>query len=104
MNQTLPGIRFACITDPTRQHAFFWATRTEDFDRLLAAYASDEELTAAPFEFTEPQIVAATQEWVADNARQDNGRPQMVMVGSVENGAWVNWNLSTVPRPPVPSY
>ncbi|WP_327359785.1 hypothetical protein [Streptomyces sp. NBC_01304] len=99
---TLPTIRFACITDPSGQHAFFCATRVEDFDQLLAAYAEDDELSAVPFEFTDPQVVSATQEWVAYRTEGDH-RP-MVMVGSIEDGYWVNWNLSTVPLPPVPAY
>ncbi|WUR86045.1 hypothetical protein OG967_48595 [Streptomyces phaeochromogenes] len=40
----LPAIRFTCITDPTRQHAFFYATATEAFARMLAAYARDDAL------------------------------------------------------------
>ncbi|MGW3958019.1 hypothetical protein ACWEKM_45830 [Streptomyces sp. NPDC004752] len=53
-SSSLPAIRFAVITDPTRRHAFFWASAAADFDRMLAAYAADDELTAEPFEFTEP--------------------------------------------------
>lgn len=40
-----PAIRLACITDPTRQHAFFYATATEAFARMLAAYARDDALS-----------------------------------------------------------
>ncbi|MGW3661310.1 hypothetical protein ACWD6R_39335 [Streptomyces sp. NPDC005151] len=99
----LPEIRFAVIADPTRRHAFFVATPAEDFDRLVAAYAGERDLTVAPFEFTDPRIVFETQMWVAET-RQETGRPPMLMVGSVENGQWVNWNLEALPRPPVPSY
>lgn len=98
---TTPNVRFACITDPTRQHTFFFAAAEEDFDRLVAAYEQEDDLTVAPLEFTDPRIVNETRVWVAD-ARQDGGRPSMVMVGSVENGQWVNRNLPAVPRPPVP--
>ncbi|MFJ3811537.1 hypothetical protein ACIPWE_34885 [Streptomyces sp. NPDC090073] len=38
-----------------------------------------------------------------DDARADS-KPPMVMVGSIENGRWVNWNLAGVPTPPVPTY
>lgn len=103
MLDTPPAVRFVRITDPTRRHAFFWASAAEDFDRVLAAYDCDDELTAEPCEFTEPDIIAATQAWLIDQ-RRENDRPGMVMVGSVENGQWVNWNLEAVPRPPVPSF
>ncbi|MGW2725368.1 AAA family ATPase [Streptomyces sp. NPDC001492] len=103
MPDDLPEIRFAVITDPDRRHAFFWAAPAESFDRLLAAWNRDEDLTAKPFEFTDPKTVAETRAWVADVQRSSD-RPAMVMVGSVENGQWVNWNLEAVPRPPVPTY
>lgn len=99
---TLPEIRFAVITDPDRRHAFYWAAPTESFDTLLTIWNRDEDMTAVPFEFTDPQLVTETRAWVAD-AQRKNGRPSTVMVGSVENGRWVNWNLPAVPRPPVPA-
>ncbi|MFI2764895.1 AAA family ATPase [Streptomyces echinatus] len=99
----LPAVRFACITDPTTRHVFFCATTTETFDDLVAAYEREEDLTVQPWEFTDPRIIAETRAWVAD-AQRDSGRPPMVMVGSIEDGQWVNWNLPTVPRPPVPSF
>ncbi|WP_331720476.1 hypothetical protein OG851_42670 (plasmid) [Streptomyces sp. NBC_00161] len=102
-SSALPAVRFAPITDPTRQHAFFWAAPAEAFDALLATWDRDEELTAEPFEFTDPRIVNEMRSWLAD-AQQESGRPATVMVGSVENGQWVKWNLETVPRPPVPAF
>ncbi|MGW3200046.1 AAA family ATPase [Streptomyces sp. NPDC001118] len=102
VSDALPEIRFAVITDPDRRHAFFWAAPAEAFDGLLAAWNREEGLTAKPFEFTDPETVAETRAWVAD-VQRDSGRPGTVMVGSVENGQWVNWHLPTAPRPPVPS-
>ncbi|MET9671240.1 ATP-binding protein [Streptomyces sp. NPDC006475] len=103
VSDALPTIRFACITDSERRHAFFCAAASEAFDRLLAAYESDDDLTATPFEFTDPHLISETRKWVADKQR-DSDRPATVMIGSVENGQWVNWNLAAVPRPPVPSH
>ncbi|MFE1076649.1 AAA family ATPase [Streptomyces sp. NPDC058783] len=103
-----PNIRFACVTDPTRRHAYFFATAEEDFDRLVAAYEREEDLTVTPFdtEFADPtidpRIYNETRVWVS-LAREENDGPVMVQVGSVENGQWVNWNLPAVPRPPVPA-
>lgn len=98
----LPAIRFACITDPTKQHGFFCATTAESFDRLLAAYEREDDLTARPWECSDPRIIAETSAWVADIQREA-GRPPMVMIGSVENRRWVNWNLVDAPMPPVPT-
>ncbi|AWN32613.1 hypothetical protein [Streptomyces sp. NEAU-S7GS2] len=100
---SVPAVRFACITDPTRQHAFFCATATEAFDRMVAAYGREDDLTVTPFEFTEPKIVTETRAWVA-SVHHGGGHPPMVMIGSIENGQWVSWNLPTVPCPPVPSF
>ncbi|WP_327332946.1 AAA family ATPase [Streptomyces anulatus] len=100
---SLPEVRFAVITDPDRRHAFFMATIAGDLDRLLGAYASERGLTVTPFEFTDPDIVFETQRWVS-GTQQETGRSPMLLVGSVENGQWVNWNLGAVPRPPVPAY
>ncbi|UZI34038.1 ATP-binding protein [Streptomyces sp. VB1] len=99
----LPEVRFAVITDPDRQHAFFVATIAGDLDRLVGAYASERDLTVTPFEFTDPDIVFETQRWVS-GTQQETGRSPMLLVGSVENGQWVNWNLEAIPRPPVPTY
>lgn len=99
----LPEVRFAVVADLERRHAFFVATAIEDFDRLVGTYASERDLTVTPFEFKDPDIVFETQRWVS-GTRQETGRPPMVMVGSVENGQWVNWNLEAVPCPPVPSF
>lgn len=48
MPDSLPAVRFARITDPTRRHSFFYATSAESLDRLLAAYDREDDLTAAP--------------------------------------------------------
>ncbi|MFY0516019.1 AAA family ATPase [Streptomyces anulatus] len=40
----LPEVRFAVITDPDRQHAFFVATIAGDLDRLVGAYASERDM------------------------------------------------------------
>lgn len=97
------SIRIACVTDPTRRHAFFMAAPASGFERLLAAYDRDEGLSAEPFEFTDPQITSETEAWIAA-AAEESERPPLVMVGSVENGQWVSWNLASIPRPPVPTY
>ncbi|MFF9070559.1 AAA family ATPase [Streptomyces sp. NPDC014891] len=97
----LPEIRFIVITSPDRRHAFYWATPAERFDQMLTLWNREEDITAEPFEFTDPLLVAETRAWIADTQR-DTGSPANVMVGSVENGQWVNWNLD-VPRPPVPA-
>ncbi|MFF3876002.1 hypothetical protein [Streptomyces sp. NPDC001978] len=96
-------VSFGLITDPTRQHAFFCAVVASEWERFSAAYDRDDELNIEPFEFTDPLIVAQTQDWVA-HASKEHGRPPMVMVGSIENGRWVNWNLPELPLPPVPTY
>ncbi|MBD0844249.1 hypothetical protein [Streptomyces sp. TRM68416] len=103
-----PNVRFACVTDPTRRHAYFLATAEEDFDRLVAAYQREDDLTVTPFETEfadptiDPTVYNETRVWIS-HARQENDGPVMVQVGSVENGQWVNWNLPAVPRPPVPA-
>ncbi|MFF2572674.1 AAA family ATPase [Streptomyces sp. NPDC058084] len=99
---TLPEIRFIVITSPDRRHAFYWATPAEHFNQMLTIWNRDEDMTAEPYEFADPLLVAETQAWIADTQR-DTGRPSNVMVGSVENGQWVNWNLDA-PRPPVPTW
>ncbi|MFJ4008003.1 hypothetical protein ACIPWL_31805 [Streptomyces sp. NPDC090023] len=101
MHDRLPAVRFARITDAARRHAFLIATAEEHFDRLVAAYQREDDLTVEAFEFTDASIVHATRQWVAEEEQRD-GRPSMVMVGSIENGQWVNWNLKAVERPPVP--
>ncbi|MFD7626332.1 hypothetical protein ACFV7Q_09825 [Streptomyces sp. NPDC059851] len=100
---TLPEIRLAVITDPDRRHASYWATPAESFDHLLAIWNRDEDMTAEPVEFTDPLLIAETRARIADTQR-NNERPSTVMVGSAENGQWVNWNLPAVPRPPVPQH
>lgn len=100
MNET---ISFHCITDPTRQHAYFWALYTADSAGYVAAFERDPELSIQPFEFTDPAIVAETEAWLAA-AAAESGRPPAVMVGSVEHGHWANWNLVDLPCPPVPAY
>ncbi|MFF4763347.1 hypothetical protein [Streptomyces sp. NPDC001292] len=75
MSGSLPAVRFARITDPTRRHAFFVATAEEDLDRLAAAYEREDDLTVTPVEFTDPWIVSETRGRVADT-RQENGRPR----------------------------
>ncbi|MFC8201304.1 hypothetical protein ACFUTV_38795 [Streptomyces sp. NPDC057298] len=97
------SIRFACITSPDQRHACFFAAPAANFGRLLDAWNRDEELTAVPFEFADPQIASEVQAWLSDAATKDD-RPPLVLVGSAESGQWVNWNLADVPRPPVPSY
>lgn len=96
-------IRFHCITDPTGQHAYFWALYAEDSAGYVAAFERDPELSIQPFEFTDSAIVSETEAWLAA-AAAESGRPPVVMVGSVEHGHWANWNLADVPRPPVPAY
>ncbi|MFJ4879984.1 AAA family ATPase [Streptomyces sp. NPDC088745] len=97
----LPEVRFAVLTTSDRRHAFYWAAPAESFDQLLTVWNREEDITAAPFEFTDPELVAETQAWIA-RTRQESGRLSTVMVGSVEDGRWVNWNLDS-PRPPVPA-
>ncbi|AXE28292.1 hypothetical protein C0216_33095 (plasmid) [Streptomyces globosus] len=103
VSDALPEIRFAVVTDPDRRHAFFWAAPAESFDGLLAAWNREDDLTAAPFEFTDPQLVAETRAWVAETQRE-TGRPATVMVCSIENGQWVNWNLAGLPHPLLPTF
>lgn len=93
-------IRFGRITDPTGQHVFFYAVHATEWDRFRACYDRDEVLSIEPFGFTDPQITAATEAWV-DAATQDEAKPAVVMVGSIENRRWVNWNLADVSPPPV---
>ncbi|MET9676418.1 hypothetical protein ABZY68_25485 [Streptomyces sp. NPDC006482] len=97
-----PDVQFACITDQDRQHAFFWAATTEGFDTLLDVYERVEKLSVKPFEFDDPRIV--NEMWVRlAEAQRASGRPMTIMVGSVRDGRWFNWNLETAPCPPVPS-
>ncbi|GGV54583.1 hypothetical protein GCM10010293_68590 [Streptomyces griseoflavus] len=98
----LPAVRFARITDATRRHVCFIATTEEHFDRLVASYQREDDLTVEVFKFTDASIVHATRQWLAEEEQKGDGRPSMVMVGSIENGQWVNWNLKTVEHPPVP--
>lgn len=95
-------IAFGRITDPTRQHQFFWAVPAADWNQFRAIYDADELLTIEPFQFTDPDIVAATEAWIDEGANDSNKLPA-VMVGSIENGRWVNWNLTDVPKPPIPA-
>lgn len=96
------AIRFHRVTDPTGRHAFYSALYAADSPRYVAAYERDAELNIEPFEFTDPAIVSETEAWLAEAAASSN-RPPVVMVGSTENGHWVNWNLTRIPRPPAPS-
>ncbi|MFE3776114.1 hypothetical protein [Streptomyces sp. NPDC059122] len=102
MPRALPDVSFAVITDPTRRHAFFWAAPTADFEDLLDTWNRDTKLTARPFTFAEPAIVAEAQEWLADRLQEHD--KATVMIGSIEAGRWVNWNLPAIPRPAVPTY
>ncbi|MFZ3476042.1 AAA family ATPase [Streptomyces sp. 2.9] len=102
--QDRAGIRFACVTSPDGVHAYFWAVTAENYASLLTSWSNDEELRVAAFEeFTDPRIVDASRAWLA-RQQQEDGRPGTVMVGSVEKGRWVNWNLAGVRPPPVPAY
>ncbi|MFF1779888.1 NUDIX domain-containing protein [Streptomyces virginiae] len=96
----LSDVRFACATSTDGMHAYFWAVAAEDYEGPLAAWGRDEELRVAAFEpFVAPRIVAESQVWLAEQ-RQESGRPSIVMIGSVEKGRWVNWNLPSAPCPP----
>ncbi|MER6314426.1 ATP-binding protein [Streptomyces sp. NPDC001581] len=100
----LPDVRFACVTSPDGAHAYFWAVGPADYEGLLASWARDEELRVAAFEgFTDPRIVIESHAWLT-KLQHEGDRPGTVMVGSVEHGRWVNWNLPSAPRPPVPAY
>lgn len=90
-------VRFARITEPTGQHVFFYAVDATEWDRFRAAY-DGEALGVEQFDFADPQITTATEAWVAAKTRE-HGKPPAVMVGSIENGRWVNWNLADVPPP-----
>lgn len=96
------AIRFGRITDPTRTHQFFWAVAATDWDRFRACYDREEDLTIEPFEFTDPQITTETADWI-DASTSEHGKSPAVMVGSIENGHWVNWNLTDLPVPPIPA-
>ncbi|MBD3004808.1 hypothetical protein [Streptomyces sp. 5-10] len=95
-----PGVRFARIATLDRRHAFYCAVRPGDWDRFISAYARTSDLTVEPFEFGSAAILDATAGWIADKSRESD-RPPMVMIGSTENGRWVNWNLPV--RPPTVS-
>lgn len=100
----LPDVRFACATSPDGTHAYFWAVAPEHYEGLLARWARDEELRVGAFEaFTDPRIIIESQAWLTKQA-QESDRPGTVMVGSVEHGRWVNWNLPSALCPPVPAY
>ncbi|MEU4359136.1 hypothetical protein [Streptomyces virginiae] len=100
----LPDVRFACVTSLDGAHAFFWAVAPADYEGLLASWARDAELRVAAFEaFTDPRIITESCARLT-KMLQERDRPGTVMVGSVEHGRWVNWNLPAVPRPPVPAY
>ncbi len=103
-DQDRTEIRFACVTSPDGVHAFFWAVAAQDYEDLMAVWGREEDNRLAAFEeWSDPDIIDASQEWLASQKRQRGGRG-VVMVGSVENGRWVNWNLESVPCPPVPAY
>ncbi|MEV4950360.1 hypothetical protein [Streptomyces sp. NPDC053755] len=75
------------------------------YEGLFAAWARDGKLRFAAFEaFTDPRILFESQAWLTNVAAQEPGRPGTVMVGSVERGRWINWNLPSLPPPPVPAY
>lgn len=96
------NIRYALITDPTRQHAYFWAVRATGWTRFREAVDRDELLTIEPFDFGDPRVTAATETWITARIRE-TGKPTAVMVGSVDSGQWINWNLDDTLRPPVPT-
>ena len=100
MTRTLPDVSFARIADETGRHVFFWAAPTAAFDELLVVWNRMEGMTAEPFRFEQPAIVTAAQEWLADSL-EEHGRNGTVLIGSIENGKWVGWNLAGIPRPAV---
>lgn len=92
------AIRIGRITDPTGQHVFFYAVYAAGWDRFRAIYDRDELLSIEPFEFTDPLFSDTAEEWL-DARTPEAGKPVMVLIGSIENKRWVNWNLPDVPKP-----
>lgn len=101
MTRTLPDVSFARIADENGRHVFFWAAPTASFDELLVVCNRMDGMTAEPFTFTEPAIVAAAQDWLADKLQEHD--KATVLIGSIERGKWVGWNLPGIPRPAVPT-
>jgi hypothetical protein len=97
-------IRFFRVTDHDRRRIFYCAVYADIWDAIVDGYAQQSKLILGPFEFTDPQIVADTADWLADatlEAAREDGRPALVLVGSTYRGRWVDWNLPA-PKPPVP--
>ncbi|WP_406052939.1 hypothetical protein OG280_41610 (plasmid) [Streptomyces virginiae] len=99
MTRTLPDVSFARIADQSGRHVFFWAAPTAHFDECLVVWNRMEGMTAEPFEFGDPAIVAAAQDWIADRLQEHD--KVTVLIGSIERGKWVGWNLAGIPRPAV---
>lgn len=98
MPQALPVI--ACIADPQRRHAFYWAFYAECWDKLADAY-TELGLIFEPAEFADTRVLEATAAWLADATRTED-KPMLVLIGSTEDGDWVVWNLTELPLPDVP--
>ncbi|MGC2997411.1 hypothetical protein ACPF8X_03140 [Streptomyces sp. G35A] len=97
-------IQIGRLTDrATGKHQFFWATFASEWDRFATAHREAGEVHVERFEFTDTRITDATAEWLATLA-QEKGQPGVcVLVGSIEDGHWANWNLTDVPAPPIPA-
>ncbi|MGW6310685.1 hypothetical protein, partial [Streptomyces niveus] len=81
MTRNLPDVSFARIADQSGQHVFFWAAPSAGFDELLAVWNRMDGMTAQPFTFAEPAIVAAAQDWIADKLQEHD--KATVMLGSI---------------------
>ncbi|WP_327419721.1 hypothetical protein [Streptomyces sp. NBC_01233] len=101
MTRTLPDVSFARIASEDGRHVFFWAAPAAGLDELLAVWNRMDGMLAERFTFGEPAIVAAAQDWLADKLQEHE--KATVMIGSIERGKWVDWNLRGIPRPAVPT-
>ncbi|WP_030556415.1 hypothetical protein [Streptomyces exfoliatus] len=99
----VPAVGYVHISDPAGEHVFIMATFADSLDGLVAAYQREPDLIGRPFAFTDndTQITTAVCQWLLDAAKRSD-QPPSVLVGSIEKGRWVNWNLPGVPRPTLP--
>lgn len=107
MNATMSAstsrdVRYVRIADPTGRHVVFTATFACNVDALMGRWNREPDMEATAFDFDDPQVAGEACIRLM-NIERESSKPSMVMIGSIENGHWVNWELAGTPAPPVPN-
>lgn len=101
---TSSAICFIRVAEATGRHVCFMATFADASKQAEEAWRREPDLTVTRIEFDDPdgRITSAIRAWLLATEQGAGSQPVMVMVGSTENGAWVNWKLQGIPVPPIP--